>query len=67
MWKGAYHSAALRIKRICSNESTAPQRCDELVSHLTRRGYNKNKVKKEGSCSTDKLANDAAIIIVFDR
>ena len=60
-------SKALGFKRICSNESTARQRCDELVSHLTRRGYNKNKVKKEINRALERDETDETARVRSDK
>ena len=53
--RGIPYSQALRILRICSDLETAKKRCDELTNNLTRRGYNKTKVRQQVQRALDNF------------
>jgi hypothetical protein len=44
--KNITYSLALRIRRICSNDSTFEKRAEELSKHLLRRGYCNDSVSR---------------------
>ena len=63
------YSLALRLQRICSNETLFQKRVKEMQSHLLQRGYKrgciKHAIKKATSTSRDdalKESNDSHLI-----
>ena len=63
------YSLALRLQRICSNETLFQKRIEEMQSHLLQRGYKrgciKDAIKKATSTSRDdalKESNDPQLI-----
>ena len=53
------YSQFLRLRRICSDESTFSKRCDELETHLYARGYSRASVKKGREKAREIARKDA--------